>query len=48
MGSFVLKTIRRFAHAGDDPGECQSDAQVYDIEDERSGPRLLMRQAHQQ
>lgn len=49
MGSFVLKTIRRFAHAGDDLESVNLMPKFKDIEDERFGPRLFdAAVAHQQ
>ena len=49
MGSFVLKTIRRFAHAGDDLDSVKLMPKYKDTEDERFGPRLFdFAVAHQQ
>jgi N utilization substance protein B len=41
MGSFVLKTIRRFAHAGDDIASVNLMPKYKDLEDERFGPKLF-------
>lgn len=49
MGSFVLKTIRRFAHAGDELDSVKLMPKYKDTEDERFGPRLFdFAVAHQQ
>ena len=49
MGSFVLKTIRRFAHAGDDIASVKLMPKFKDLEDERFGHKLFdAAVAHQQ